>query len=280
MSFGQGGPGWGPGGPGGSTPDWAALAEEAERKRTRRRRRLLVGGGALATAAVAGIVAIAVVNESGDGGDTPSESLPSPEDLPSSTQPEPSFKDDAPPPPPPEDFISDAKRDKAPLSAKTLFPGGTAEVNGREYEKTKADTSADCADAAHAKLGPVLTKNDCEKLYRATYSRGKHAVTVGIAVFENTKAASQVKKDYEPNLKALPGGGISDFCRTVECRTTVNSLGRYAFFTIAGHADGTESTDSDKTAVRIALDGSEFAKERIYQRGEKQAADAASSAAD
>lgn len=280
MSFGQGGSGWGgPGGPAGSTPDWAALAEEAERKRTRRRRWLLAGSGALATAAVAGIVAIAVVNESG-GDDTPSDSLPSPEDLPSSTQPEPSFKDDAPPPPPPEDFISDAKRDKAPLSAKTLFPSGTAEVNGREYEKTKMDTSGDCADAAHAKLGPVLTDNDCENLYRATYSRGDHAVTVGIAVFEDTKAASQVKKDYKPNLKALPGGGISDFCRTVECRTTVNSLGRYAFFTIAGHSDGKKSTQSDKTAIRIGLDGSEFAKERIYQRGERQAAKAASSAAD
>ena len=92
MSFGQGGPQWGSGGqhhdpynsrqgapdsfnPFGAgrgaqdpdTPDWAALAE-ASAARTRRKRWLLIGGGALATAAVAGIVATAIVssNDSGD----------------------------------------------------------------------------------------------------------------------------------------------------------------------------------------------------------------------
>ncbi|NGO73681.1 hypothetical protein G5C65_36225, partial [Streptomyces sp. SB3404] len=92
MSFGQGGPDRGSG-----TPDWAALAEQAERARARRRRRLIAGGGALATVLVAGIVALAVVSEDdgdGDASDKPSSSLPSAEKLPSSpdSAPSPTFK--------------------------------------------------------------------------------------------------------------------------------------------------------------------------------------------
>ena len=142
MSFGQGGPGWGSqggpdwnvggspggcdsGGPGGPAPDWAALAEQAERSRSRRRRWLMAGGGALATAAIAGIVAVAVVNEDSSQGasDKPSDSLPpSKEVSPTDDAPKPTFKDEPPPPAPPRDFISDAKRDKAPLNTETLYP--------------------------------------------------------------------------------------------------------------------------------------------------------------
>ena len=193
MSFGQGGPEWGQGGS--STPDWAALAEQSERSQARRRRWMIIGGSALATVVVAGIVAIAVVNEGGAGGnasDKPSDSLPSPEDLPSSTagQPEPTFKDEPPPPPPPRDFVSDAKRDKAPLTIGTLFPNKTVTINGRPYKRAATDTSKGCADGAHAGLGPVLSKNDCDSLFRATYTRGGLAVTVGIAVFDDAKTAS------------------------------------------------------------------------------------------
>ncbi|MBA0054118.1 hypothetical protein E0L36_25680 [Streptomyces sp. AJS327] len=238
---------------------------------------MMIGGGALATAAVAGVVAVAVINEGGggDASDASSESLPSPEDLPSSSQPEPTFKDDAPPPPPPEDFIADSERDKAPLTSKTLFPTTEMTVKGRTYERVAVKASTKCGSAAHAGLGPVLSKNDCDAIYRATYTKDGQAVTVGIAVFEDTAAAKAVKKGYKPNLVALPGGDAKDFCRTVECRTTVNQLGRYAFFTIAGHADGKASGASDKAAVRAALDGSEFARQRVYDRGEKQAAEAA-----
>jgi hypothetical protein len=284
MSFGQGGPGWGSrGGPdwnsGGSTPDWAALAEQAERSRARRRRWLLAGGGALATAAVAGIVAVAVVNEDGSQGasDKPSKSLPSEEKLPSDDQPSPTFKDEPPPPAPPRDFLSDAKRDKAPLSARTLYPTKRVTINGRPYKLAKADTAKDCAKAAHAGLGPVLTRNNCTALYRATYTNKGLAVTVGIAVFKDAKTATQVKKQYQPNLVALPGGGVPDFCRTVTCRTTANSLGRYAYFTIAGRTDGQPSGASDKRAQQTAIDGSNYAYARILKRGKDQSEAAAKS---
>ncbi|MEU2607324.1 hypothetical protein [Streptomyces albus] len=286
MSFGQGGPGWGSqGGSGwdgshstGPTPDWAALAEQTERRRARRRRWLMAGGGALATAAVAGIVAVAVVNEGGSQGasDKPSASLPPSESIPEdSDEPSPTFKDDPPPPPPPRDFISDRARDKAPLSVSTLYPSKKVTVNGRPYKLARTDTSKNCAEAAHAGLGPVLTRHRCEALYRATYTRDGLAVTVGIAAFEDARTAAKVKSEYQPNLVALPGGGVPDFCRTVTCRTTANSLGRYAYFTIAGRTNGQASGAGDTKAQQAALDGSNYAYARILQRGRAQSSQAA-----
>lgn len=275
MSFGQGGPDQGPGGS--STPDWAALAEETERDRARKRRWMIAGAGALATVVVAGIVAVAVVDQGGSGGsasDKPSETLPTPEDLPSSTagEPEPTFKDEPPPPPPPRDFISDAKRDKAPLNVGTLFPSKRVSINGRPYKRASTDTSKDCADAAHAGLGPVLSKNGCQSLFRGTYTRGGLAVTVGIAVFDDARTATRVKKQYKPNLVALKGGGVPDFCRTVTCRTTANSFGRYAYFTISGRTNGKPSTAADSKAEQAGRDGSTYAYARILKRGKEQAA--------
>lgn len=274
MSFGQGGPDQGPGAS--STPDWAALAEESERERARKRRWMIAGAGALATVVVAGIVAVAVVNEGGGGSasDKPSESLPSPEDLPSSKGAEPTFKDEPPPPPPPRDFVSDAERDKAPLNVGTLFTSKKVTINGRPYKRAATDTSNGCTDAAHAGLGPVLSKNDCDRLFRATYTRGGLAVTVGIAVFDDAETATRVKKQYKPNLLALKGSGVPDFCRTVTCRTTANSYGRYAYFTIAGRTDGEPSTASDTKAEQAGRDGSTYAYARILKRGKEQAAKA------
>ncbi len=128
---------------GGPAPDWAALAEQAERSRARRRRWLMAGGGALATAAVAGIVAVAVVNENGSqASDKPSDSLPPSSSVPPGEKdPEPTFKNEPPPPAPPRDFISDASRDKAPLSAKTLYPTRRVTINDRPYKLAETDSS-------------------------------------------------------------------------------------------------------------------------------------------
>ncbi|MCT2592281.1 hypothetical protein LHJ74_20645 [Streptomyces sp. N2-109] len=271
MSFGQGGPQWGAGG--GGTPDWSAMAEETARSRRRRRRWLVVGGGALATAAVAGIVAIAVVSESGGGSgasDKPSEALPSPEDLPSSPGPEPSFEKDLPPAPP-EDYLNSPKKDKAPLSEDTLFPSKTVTVNGKKYRLAAKDSTKKCEEATQAGLGPVLRKQGCGMVFRATYQRDTLAFTLGIAVFDSQAKASEVKADYVPNIASLAGGDVPAYCRTVTCRTTVNALGRYAFFTIAGHTDGKPAPESDKKAVEAALDGSDFGYARILQRGKDQA---------
>ncbi|WP_367124420.1 hypothetical protein [Streptomyces phytohabitans] len=276
MSFGQGGPEWGPGNGGGPTPDWAALADESARRHSRRRRRALVGAGALATVAVAGIVAVAVAGGGDDSGDDASSSLPSPE-KPSEGpgQPEPSFKEDRPPAPP-QDFLNDPRKDTAPLTEKTLFPDEIAAVDGRRYARVSTDASPECAPGAVGGLRPVLAANDCQRFLRATYVRQGLAFTLGVGVFDSKADAAAVKSGYQPNVASLPGGNVKDFCRSVTCRTTVNSLGRYAFFTIAGHTDGKPAGDADEPAKQAALDGSAYGYERILQRGKDQsAADAA-----
>ncbi|MDT0380594.1 hypothetical protein RM572_17715 [Streptomyces sp. DSM 42041] len=269
--FGRGGAG-GSGGSGGSTPDWAALAEESERKRASKRRWLMIGGGALATVAVAGIVAVAVVSENGDPEDKPSQSLPTPEDLPSSPpQPEPTFEKELPPAPP-QDYLKNPEKDKAPLDTGTLFPDTTITVNGREYTREAVDSTKKCTASAQGDLGPVLEKNDCREMFRATFVRDGLAFTLGIAVFDSEKDASAVKSGYEPNVESLSGGDVPTYCRTVVCRTTVNSLGRYGLFTISGHTDGKPAGDDDEPAKQVAVDGSNYGYSRLIDRGERQAA--------
>jgi hypothetical protein len=284
MSFGQGGP-YGPGGgygPGGSqppTPDWAALADDSAR-RGRRRKLLFIGGGVLATAAIGAIVASAVIYSGDQGhssGNRSASQLPSPQDLPSeSATPEPTFSDVAPPAPPkPLDIISSAKRDKAPISTGTLFPGKKAVGNGHEYTKAATAATKSCATAAQGRLAAVLTNNGCRQLFRATYSKDGIAVTVGIAVFDTKAAAERAKQQSGPNVASLSGGGVPVFCRQADCQASANAIGRYAYFTIAGYTSGADVTSADTKAVGAGRDIADYAFRRILERGNQQASAAA-----
>ncbi|MBN3930746.1 hypothetical protein IQ279_14065 [Streptomyces verrucosisporus] len=300
MSFGQGGPGWGPGGPSGqpgppgqpgpfgqpgrsgppepSTPDWAALAERSERARARRRRWLMIGGGAVATAVVAAIVAVAVVNEGGSGPGPAASDSPAPSASetppPDPEQPEPTFSSEPPPPPPdPRDFLSSAEKDTAPLGAGTLFPGDSMKANGRTYDKGATASTKSCASGTQGALGAVLADNGCRELIRVTYVREGVAVTVGVAVFDDAEAAGKAKEQSRPNVASLPGSGVPTFCRGgVTCRTSANALGRYAYFTISGYTSGKDVTASETAARRAGLDAADFAFARILERGQEQAA--------
>ncbi|MBL1099338.1 hypothetical protein [Streptomyces coffeae] len=279
MSFGQGGP-YGPGGgaPQPPTPDWNALADDTA-ARGRRRTWLLAGGGLLATGAVAAIVAIAVTSgdNKGSGSNASASRLPTPQDLPSgSSTPEPTFSNVAPPAPPkPLDIISSAKRDKAPLSAGTLFPEKKAVTQGRGYTKAATSTASNCASVAQGGLAPALSGNGCRKLFRATYSRNGVAVTVGVAVFDTKAAAEKAKKQAEGGVAALTGGGVN-FCHGPVCRRSTNAIGRYAYFTISGYTSGKSVTTSDTKALGAGRDLADYAFRRILARGNTQASAAAS----
>lgn len=278
MSFGQGGPQWGPDGSQGSqTPDWAALAEASEAQ-GKRRKWLMIGGGALATAVVAGIVAVAVVSAGGNNQAKNPGDLPASEEIPGgSGSPEPSFsKTSAPPPPDPKEFISSAKKDKAPLGPNTLFPGTKFTKGELVYKKGATDGTRKCAASVQGPLGPLLTNNDCNRLFRATYSRDGMAVTVGVAVFENDKLAAKVKDQWSKgNVTSLPGSGVPDFCKTSVCFNTINAYGRYAYFTTAGFTDGKTVTEQDKKVFSAAKDIESLAFQQIHKRGEMQASAAA-----
>lgn len=291
MSYGQGGPQsqwdpwtphsqqpWSSGGDDG-TPDWAALAEASE-TRNKRRRLLFIGGGALATVAVGTAVAMAVV--SANGGDDPHggpSNLPASASLPGSASATPSFAPtSAPPPLDPKDFISSAKKDTAPLSPDTLFPGTRLTMGDTVYKKGATADTGNCASAAGGNLPKVLTANGCTRLMRVSYANGGIAVTVGVAVFDTEAQATKVKAQAggKKNLvNSLPGKGIKNFCDAAVCRTTTNSYGRYAYFTISGFTSGKNVTTKDSKVFSTGDDLGQFTFTQIHRRGQAQASAAA-----
>lgn len=274
MSFGQGGPFDGPGGSSSSTPDWGALAEESEAQ-SRRKRLLWIGGGVLAALAVAGIVTAAVMTGGAKGG-SPTAS-PSASDEAAAPDDKPSFPDvSVPPPPNPRDYISDPKKDRAPLTPATLFPQKSMVVGEHTYPRTKTAGTKDCTAGAQGPLVSSLTHNGCRQLLRATYAKGGVAVTIGIAVFDSPAQATKVMNENKANLMPLPGGGVpGNFCQGTKCRMATNATGRYAYFTIAGYLNGKDVTGAETKARQIARDGGAYAFSQITQRGKDQAAKAA-----
>ncbi|GGN83467.1 hypothetical protein GCM10011579_072300 [Streptomyces albiflavescens] len=293
MSYGQGGQGqppWDPWKPGSQqsqwgnqtvdrTPDWAALAEASE-SRNKRRRLLFIGGGALATVAVGAAVAVAVVSANGDNqaSNEPSN-LPATATIPSdTTAPAPSFAPtSAPPPLDPRDFISSAKKDTAPLSPDILFPGTQLTMGDRVYRKGPTADTKNCASAAKNTLLAVLRKNDCTRFLRVTYTKDGVAVTVGVAVFDTEAQATKAKgqADKKSIVASLSGNGVKPFCDSAVCRSTTNSYGRYAYFTLAGFTNGKDVTPKDTKVFTNGDDIAEFTFRQIHRRGEAQASAAA-----
>ena len=289
MSYGQGEPQWDPWKPSSQqpqwgsqsgTPDWAALAEASE-ARNKRRRLLLIVGGAVATVGIVAAVAVAVVsaNGSSEASNRPASALPSTANIPSeSADTAPSFAPtSAPPPLNPMDFISSAKKDTAPISADTLFPGTQLTMGTNVYKKGPTASTTDCASAAQGTLPTVLTKNDCTRVIRATYTKDGVAVTVGVALFDTSAQATKAKQEADSKaiIASLSGQGVPTFCRTTICRSTTNSYGRYAYFTLAGFTDGKNVTAKDAKVFQAGDDLAEFAFRQIRRRGEAQASAAA-----
>ncbi|MFF7353499.1 MULTISPECIES: hypothetical protein [Streptomyces] len=289
MSYGQGGPQsqwdpwkpnsqqpWSSGGDDG-TPDWAALAQASE-TRNKRRKLLFIGGGALATVAIGTAVAMAVVsaNSGNDAHGTPTN-LPASASVPSGSA-TPSFAPtSAPPPLDPKDFIASAKKDTAPLSADTLFPGTQLTMSGTVYKKGATADTTKCASAAGGNLPKILTANGCTRLIRVTYSKGGVAGTVGVAVFDDQAQAAKVKAQAAKKamVRSLPGKGVKNFCDAAVCLTTTNSVGRYAYFTTVGFLDGKNVTNKDTKVFSAGNDLQQFIFNQIYRRGQAQASAAA-----
>ncbi|MFJ7127696.1 hypothetical protein [Streptomyces sp. NPDC098101] len=271
------GPFPGPQGGGGPTPDWSALAD-ASASRARRKRLLTVGGGVLAALVVGAVVATAVVvtgkkdDTAKNGGGTPTATA-SPTEAPT---PEPTFSSVAPPPPPnPKDYISDPKKDRAPLTAEGLFPGKKLTMSGRPYKKGATSATTNCAAVTQGGLGAVLKDNGCQKVLRATYVRDGVAVTVGVAVFPSEAAALKAKDRATGGIAPLAGAGVGDFCRATVCLRRSNAIGRYAYFTQAGFTSGKKVTTADKGVFQNSDDLGTFAFNQIYARGKSQASAAA-----
>lgn len=248
-------------------PDWDALADESE-SHARRRKLMLIGGGVLAVAAVGGIVATAVVSANKQ----PTPAPPAKSAAPvQSLPPESAFPSVAAPSPEnPLDILSDPEKDSAPLSAKGLFPAKRLENGGRTYVRTNTDGRAGCSSAVGGGLSAALANSGCRQVYRATYTRAGTAVTIGVAVF-GSKAQADNAKNASGYILPLSGGGIGDFCHAVVCQMSSNSVGRYAYFTIAGPTDNTSVTKADTGAFQAGPDVSAVTFQLLVQRGREEA---------
>jgi hypothetical protein len=234
----------------------------------------MVSAGIVAVAVIAGGVATAVVMSGKSDSNQPIADSSSASSTATQQQlpPAPSFSSVAPPPPAnPLDYLSTAAKDTAPITAASLFPGKQFVMKGHTYLKGNTALTSQCATGAHDALASALSANGCRKLVRATYVQGNVSVTVGIAVFDDTAHAAKLKRVAE-YLSPLPGGGVRDFCHAVACRMTSNQTGRYAYFAISGLKTNKTITASDTVAKAAANDVSDFAFDRIIQRGRDAAA--------
>ncbi|MEU8880564.1 hypothetical protein [Streptomyces hydrogenans] len=266
---------------GDGTPDWGALAD-ASAAGNRRKRRLAIVGGVVATLAVGAVVATAVVatnkknDEAKNGTPTPTGTVTAT----ASPTPAPTFSSVAPPPPPdPKDYISDPKKDKAPLTTDGLYPGRKLTMFGRPYQKGATSATTNCAAVTQGGLGTVLKKNGCERVLRATYVKDGVAITVGVAVFPSEKAALAAKKQATGGIAPLTGAGVKDFCHATVCLRRANSVGRYAYFTQSGFTSGKKVTTKDKPVFQASDDLATFVFNQIYARGKSQAKAAAAASA-
>ncbi|MGW5420365.1 hypothetical protein [Streptomyces sp. NPDC003943] len=262
---------------GGPTPDWGALAD-ASAARDQRKRWLVIGGGAVAALVVGAVVATAIVatNKSNDEAKNGGPTATGPAAPSDTATPAPSFSSVAPlPPPNPRDYISDAKKDKAPLSAEGLFPGRKLTMNGRAYAKSATASTTNCAAVTQGGLGSVLSGNGCTRVLRATYVKDGVAVTVGVAVFPTDEQALKAKKQATGGIAPLTGAGVGDFCHATVCLRRTNSIGRYVYLTQAGFLNGKKVTTGDQAVFKASDDLGTFAFNQIYARGRSQAAAAA-----
>lgn len=221
---------------------------------------------------------MAVVSANGnDEANKPTSSLPATAGLPSAST-TPSFAPtSAPPPLDPKEFVASKAKDTAPNGPDLLFPGTQLTMGSAVYKKGPKADSTTCATGAAGTLTKVLTDNGCTRVMRVTYTKDGLAVTVGVAVFDTEAQALKAKSqaDEKSIVKALTGGDVKTFCNGAVCRSTTNSYGRYAYFTITGFTNGKDVTTKDTAAFTAGDDLAEFAFQRIRQRGEAQASAAA-----
>ena len=173
--------------------------------------------------------------------------------------------------------LSAASSDSAPLTAAGLFPARATGPGGQVYSLV-ATTGSGCAPAVTPPLAAVLAKNGCEQVFRASYTSGGTAVTVGIAVFAAAGPAAAVKSEATGNVESLAGGPLHPFCRGVVCRLSVNSVGRYAYFTVAGYTDGKPVPAADTLALTAGADMERLVIQSLQARARAEAARAGASA--
>jgi hypothetical protein len=173
-------------------------------------------------------------------------------------------------------YLSTAAKDTAPLSEKVFFP---AVIPHTPWTRIAANATPNCASAVSPALAADLKAQSCKAVYRATYRSGSTAVTVGVAVFGDSGQAALAKRNARAgNVDPLYAKGTPPFCKAVTCRMTVNALGRYAYFTVAGYTTGKPVPATDKEALNAGDSAATLVFDDLAARA-RAAAEARGSAA-
>ena len=183
------------------------------------------------------------------------------------------------PPPDPKDYISDVRKDRAPVTVDAFFPGRKLTMGDRVYAKGATHRTTKCATTTQGPLGPILTNNGCDQVVRATYSRSGVAVTIGLAVFETEAQAKKAAQQASGGLASLSGRGCrrsaaaarSAVARPTPTAGTPTSDG-------GGFTSGRDVTKADKNVFAVGDDLTNFTFRQIRHRGEVQASAAATAA--
>ncbi|WP_052390048.1 hypothetical protein [Streptomyces sp. NRRL B-24484] len=245
-------------------PDWQQMADRNEQAQRKRKRLFVIGGSVLAAAAVAAAVTTAVLMSGNDAG-TGSSDQASPSASASDASPSASLA----PPTTPLELLSDARLDKSPVTVNVLYPAPTLSVQGRLYTLLGTELDKGCKVAPVNGLEQTVSALGCYNVYRATYVNDSHVqITVGIATFASAARATKAKSGTKGNVAPLVKDRAKDFCKSgVKCATTQSSLGRYAYYTIAGPDDGSAVAAGDKVAIQAARDISGSVYETLLERG-------------
>ena len=161
--------------------------------------------------------------------------------------------------------ISSAATDTAPLSPAALFPSKLT-VDGRSWTRLTTATTDPCWRATTGGLGDVLAAQGCHTLLRATYTSGSSAVTVGVAPLENRTLAAAAAAAHKGQVQGLVTAGSIAYCTDAGCASTHATVGRYAYYTVAGTVKpGGLAQDSVATAAQPGFAAA--VRSRLLARG-------------
>ncbi|MFG2052177.1 hypothetical protein ACGFIW_32700 [Micromonospora sp. NPDC048935] len=182
----------------------------------------------------------------------------------------------------PERLALDSREsDRAPLTAKELFPGKdlTLTAGRPSYQVLKTQSSGSCAVAATGEVADLLTLLGCNQVVRATLRtpNGDHLVTAGLFNLTDRASAERARDRIRPLLderkgrfRGLAAGDGTDVLSSAPARVGWQVRGHYVAYALVVREDGATIKAGDATVREILFDMIELHLSRgvLQQRAE------------
>ncbi|MFG1915706.1 hypothetical protein [Micromonospora sp. NPDC048898] len=182
----------------------------------------------------------------------------------------------------PERLALDSREsDRAPLTAKELFPGKelTLTAGQPSYQVLKTQSSGSCAVAATGEVADLLALLGCNQVVRATLRtpNGDHLVTAGLFNLTDKVSAERARDRIRPLLderkgrfRGLAAGAGTDVLSSAPARVGWQVRGHYVAYALVVREDGATIKAGDATVREILFDMLELHLSRgvLQQRAE------------